>query len=152
MYSKVAQSPWQRRRHVHVCAPFHDGRHRRTVKRRKRTTSTGASERDDDYTLCDDRVRERKRARQRTWWCLAREKRWNTGVGRTAGRKRVACERKPLACTAVRDSELQAGLPLSRHDKTIGWDNTIRSAVRFPPFYILWRPIVHEDVRFSSLC
>lgn len=36
-----------------------------TVKRRKRTTSTGASETNDDYILRDDRVRERERGRKR---------------------------------------------------------------------------------------
>lgn len=47
-------------------------------------------------------------------------------VGWSVGRKGVARERKPLACTAVRDSELRASLPLSRREKaTVGCDNTI---------------------------
>lgn len=113
-------------------------RRRRTMKRRRRTTFT-VSETDDDYTLRDDRESERgrgERERERgaggkgesataRLMVLAREKRWNTGVGRSVGCKGVARERKPLAYTAVRDSELWASLPLSRHEKAaIGWDNT----------------------------
>ena len=58
----------------------------------------------------------------------------------------MAHERKPLACTAVRDSELQAGLPLSRHEKTtIGWDNTIVQLFAFR------HSISYEDRLFTKM-
>lgn len=48
----------------------------------------------------------------------------------------AACERKPLACTAVRDSELRAGL-LSNVAKKLPSAQTTRafSVARFPPFH-----------------
>lgn len=48
----------------------------------------------------------------------------------------VACERKPLACTAVRDSELRAGL-LSNVAKKLPSAQTTRAfgVARFPPFH-----------------
>lgn len=49
----------------------------------------------------------------------------------------VACERKPLACTAVRDSELRAGL-LSNVAKKLLSARTTRAFIvvaRFPPFH-----------------
>lgn len=129
-------------------------RRRRTVKRWKRTTSTGASEINDDYTLRDDRKRKREgESATARLIVLAREKRWNIGIGRSAERKGVARERKPLACTAVRDSELRASLLSHVAKKPLSARQYDRSAVRFPPFYILWEQMFTKvfDSRFEFM-